>query len=480
MKNTISFLLDGRHESITFGPDCPYTPITTVLQYLRSLPDRKGTKEGCAEGDCGACTVVIGETAQAGTVRYTAVDSCLIFLPMLHGKQLLTVESLTRDEKHLHPVQHALVEKHGTQCGFCTPGFVMSMFALYKNHPNPTRETINDALTGNLCRCTGYRPIVEAAATVCVNERHDALSENESRHYDQLSTIIHGTIAIQTAHHRYVKPATLSEALLYLAEHPEALIISGATDIALRVTKKHESLTSILDLSDVPELKDVSESGDKLILGAGLSLNQVRAIVKTSHPALYDILQVFGSLQIRHLATLGGNLGSASPIGDTLPVLLAYQAKILLESVHGQRRVDMDAFITGYRTTVRKADEIITAVKLPKIQPGTIVRSYKVSKRKDLDISTVSAAFRLERSNDGAIRKIIMAYGGMAEKTKRAERTEAFLTGKPWTRATIESAMPLIDLEFRPISDARSGAEFRRTVARNLLLKFWSETNLMR
>ncbi|HNC48423.1 MAG TPA: FAD binding domain-containing protein, partial [bacterium] len=280
--------------------------------------------------------------------------------------------------------------------------------------------------------------------------------------------------------HRYVKPATLSEALLYLAEHPEALIISGATDIALRVTKKHESLTSILDLSDVPELKDVSESGDKLILGAGLSLNQVRAIVKTSHPALYDILQVFGSLQIRHLATLGGNLGSASPIGDTLPVLLAYQAKILLESVHGQRRVDMDAFITGYRTTVRKADEIITAVKLPKIQPGTIVRSYKVSKRKDLDISTVSAAFRLERSNDGAIRKIIMAYGGMAEKTKRAERTEAFLTGKPWTRATIESAMPLIDLEFRPISDARSGAEFRRTVARNLLLKFWSETNLMR
>lgn len=473
--NRIEFLLDSTIERISF-PHPMFTPTTTVLQYLRSRPDRRGTKEGCAEGDCGACTVILVETSFDGRLRYRAVDSCLLFLPMIHGKQLLTVESLGRSD-HLHPVQEAMVRHHASQCGFCTPGFVMAMYALCRNHSRADRAVIDDALTGNLCRCTGYRPIVDAATDVCSQSVRDEWSQSEKTTAAKLRRIARTGVAIDTGPQTYYRPSTLREALTFKRRKPEALIVTGATDVALRVTKRYERLRSILDLSACRELQKYTVRKKSITIGSGVPLNDVREIVRDAFPALAAMLDVFGSPQIRNLATLGGNLGTASPIGDMLPLLIAYRAAIELRSQRRPRRVAIDDFITGYRKTVRHPDEIITAVHMTVPPARVIVKSYKVSKRRDLDISTVSAGMRLERDAQDRVKDIVLAYGGMAAMTRRAKRCEAFLLGKKWSREIVEAAMPILDLDFEPISDARSGAEFRSAAARNLLLKFWWETH---
>ncbi len=474
--SSVSFVLDGKIVELDFNREKNLRPTTTILNYLRGLPDHKGTKEGCAEGDCGACTVVIAEPDANGKMQYTPIDSCLVFLPMIHGKQLITVEDLSDSHCGLHPVQEAMVECNGAQCGYCTPGIIMSLFALYKNHDRPSREIIDDGLTGNLCRCTGYKPIVEAAAHACVHKGLDRFTDEEAGTLEKLRSIPNRSLAIRTSTQKYFRPLNLSEAMILKAEHPKALLISGATDVALRVTKRHELPEEIIDLSNISELKEIIENDERVVIGAGVNLNLVLQISKINFPALYAMLSVFGSPQIRNLATFGGNLGTASPIGDMLPVLMAYQAKVILESIHGKRKVDIDVFVKGYRQTVRTQDEIITAVKIPKLTDGALVKSYKVSKRKDLDISTVSGAFRLELNGRGEVKDIKLLYGGMADVTRHAQRTEQFLINKTWDRETVEAAMPLIDLEFRPISDARSGEEFRRIAARNLLMKFWNDT----
>lgn len=483
MSDAIMFVLDGQLHTIRFDGQSQLKPSTTVLNYLRSLHHHKGVKEGCAEGDCGACTVVVASADEKGQLRYEALDSCLVFLPYLHGKQLITVENLKTLQNGtplLHPVQQSMVTQNGSQCGYCTPGIVMSLFGLYKNHQNPSREVILDALTGNLCRCTGYNPIVEAAKESCCHNGQDQFSAREKEVFAMLQPIAENTAdkELTGGGQKYFLPATLESALRLKVQYPSAILVSGATDVALRQTKKMEHLPLILDISAVRELDICLETSDSYVLGAGLKLERMKQFVKTRLPAMYDMLAVFGSLQIRHMATLGGNVGSASPIGDTLPLLFVYQARVHLAHANGtQRNLPVEDFITGYRQTALDPHELIHSVSIPKPAEDWQIKSYKISRRKDLDISTVSAAFALRTDSQWRVKEIRMAYGGMAAKTQRASRAEEYLKGRKWEHEAVSQAMTLVEQEFTPISDARSDKQARKVAASNLLLKFFHQTS---
>jgi xanthine dehydrogenase small subunit len=474
MNDLLKFVLDGQIVEVDFQKT-QLLPSTTVLNYLRSLPGHRGTKEGCAEGDCGACTVVLGELVN-GKMHYRAVDSCLLFLPAIHGKQLITVENLAiRNgyETKLHPVQQAMVENYGSQCGFCTPGFVMAMFALYKSDIEITKYNVIQSLAGNLCRCTGYDPIYKAALQCCSTRMPDHFDEHEAEVMNLLQEIgsDHTTLEIKTTNQLYYLPANLEGALRLRSENPGAHVVNGATDTAIRQNKLHEYLPEILDVSAVEELRTLSKQHDGYYLGAGVSLESFLAFAVTNLPQLLPMLEVFASWQIRNVASIGGNLATASPIGDLIPLFMALKARLELISRNGSRWVEMEDFITGYRKNCLSKDELIKGVFIPYVEPGIVFKTEKISTRRDLDISTLSIAMRLKTNAGNMVEGIILAYGGMAERPKRAANTEKFLLNKPWTKETIVEAKELIEQDFTPISDARSGAEYRMMAAKNLLMK---------
>jgi xanthine dehydrogenase small subunit len=477
--NTLKFVHKSRVVEIDFEK-VNYRPSTTVLNYLRMQSDLRGTKEGCAEGDCGACTVVIGEAGSDNHIYYKAVDSCMLFLPALHGKLLITVEDLATYngvETILHPVQKAMVDEHGSQCGFCTPGIVMSLFAFFKSDLAPSRENIVYALSGNLCRCTGYEPIINAVKLACSMRQHDKFDEKETELVKLLKSIDwkRHTLTIETPLQQYFMPSTLAQTVELRSSKPDAQIINGSTDTAIRQNKTHEYLPKIIDISAVDELKTIREIESGYYIGSGVSIEKLKEWSLNKIPHLLPILNVFASLQIRSVATIGGNLCTASPIGDLIPMMFALRARFEIIGKNGNRWVDAENFFIGYRKNCLQPDELLKGIEIPTIPEGVVVKSEKVSNRRDLDISTVSLAARLEIDSKNIVNEVILAFGGLAEVTKRARNVENFLLGEEWTREVVEAAIKLIHNDFTPISDARSSKEYRIIVAGNLLLKIQNE-----
>ena len=467
--HSVEFILENEVKTVDFEN---LSPTTTVLQYLRNLPGRKGTKEGCAEGDCGACTVVLVEM-ENGKLVYRAVNSCLLFLPALHGKMIITVEDLA-DGNQLHPIQQAIIDYHASQCGFCTPGIEMSLLALYKENPTPTKQDVEEALAGNLCRCTGYRPIKDAGLSLSGKLTLDKFSQQEDLIKQKLSEIDKSQpLIIEHNGQKYLMPFTIEQALELKKQYPDALVINGSTDVALRVTKRKEKLPLILDLENVEEIRYIKQDADNWIIGAGTKIQDLKNLFKDEIPEFGDYLAHFGAKQIRNRATLGGNIVTASPIGDVIPALFALKAKVRTKSLSGERLIDINEFITGYRTTALNQDELVTEILIPKAQ--NTLKFYKISKRDHLDISTVSLSASL-KVEQGKIEEIVLAYGGMAAQTKRAAQTEEFLTGKEFSLETFEKAGTMLEQDFSPIDDARSSAQARMIIAQNLLIRLFEDT----
>ncbi len=476
-QSNISFILNEKTVHLDFV-QTGIKPTTTVLEYLRNIAGLKGTKEGCAEGDCGACTVIIAELENR-KINYKPVNSCLIFLPQLHGKQLITVEDLKKDEQ-LHPVQQAVIQDYGSQCGFCTPGIVMSLFALYKSNIKASKETVTEALNGNLCRCTGYRPIIDAGMNACASPLPDHFSDKENEIANRLNEIKTNSkdIALHQDGQKYFLPKNFLSALQIKKEYPKATIINGATDIALQQTKQHKILSEIIDLSQINDLKTIKSENNRLTIGAGATVENIKTYLNGSFEALKNITTHFGAKQIRLKATIGGNLANASPVGDLLPVLMAYNAKIRHSSFDKETITPIENFITDYRKTILNEYEIIRTIELPVPEENTIIKSYKISKREHLDISSVNACFRIQLDNENRVTDIGLFYGGMAATIKRATKAEQFLSGKKWTQDNVKTASKIVTESFSPISDARSSTAGRQLMAENLLIKFWTETLL--
>jgi xanthine dehydrogenase small subunit len=457
MRDAIHFRL-GHEDRVLHDVD----PTMTVLEYLRGKERLCGTKEGCAEGDCGACTVVLVD----GQGRHQAVNACVLFVPALDGRQLLTVEHLAANDGTLQSVQQAMVDRHGSQCGFCTPGFVMSLYAL-QTEPRPDRIAVNEALAGNLCRCTGYRPIVDAALEVCTGDVTAPAVALPA---------VEGSLTLTHGGKRSFSPRSINELAQTLLDHPEAVIVAGGTDVGLWVTKQHKTLPVTVTLDAVTELRAIETTADTIRIGAGATYQDALPVLEAHYPDFGALIRRIGSRQIRNRGTIGGNIANASPIGDSPPPLLALDASVVLRRGDIRRSVKLDAFFTGYRRTVLAPGEFIERVDVPVPRAGEIFRCYKVSKRFDQDISAVCGAFRLTLE-DGIVRDIRIGFGGMAATPARALAVEQALSNRPWTAATVRMAQVVMDGAFSPLSDMRASAAYRRTVARNLLLKCFLETS---
>lgn len=452
----------------TLKTETALDPNTTVLNYLRRDLGRCGTKEGCASGDCGACTVVLAEP-EGDRLRYRSVNACLTFVSALHGKQLITVEDL-KQQGELHGVQQAMVDCHGSQCGFCTPGFVMSMFCLQKNTASYQREQAQQALAGNLCRCTGYRPILAAAQQACDNPKPDSFDHHQPQTLQRLQAIRAAT-PLEAEGKRCLLPQSLDELAQLYQQHPQAKLLAGGTDLALEITQRHQDIPLIIAIGQIEALRQVSWQGDRLVIGAGAALSDLYPMLANYHPAFGELLARFASQQIRNQGTLGGNIANASPIGDGAPLLLALDALLILRCGATQRELPLNDFFLGYRQTALQPGEFIESIVLPASAPADF-RAWKVSKRLEDDISAVCGAFNLT-FDQGVIRSARVAFGGMAATSKRAELCEQQLVGQPWRRETLEQAAQALAQDFTPLSDFRASSAYRLLVAQNLLRRYF-------
>jgi len=463
----IRFLLNGEPHAAG-----GVSPTMTVLDWLRLKARLTGTKEGCAEGDCGACTIVLGRKA-SGELQYQAVNSCLMMLPQIAGCAVLTVDGLAALDGTLHPVQQALVDADATQCGFCTPGFVMAMFAFHHGGEGAEDTSIHEALAGNLCRCTGYRSIVDACRRIASGP-NDRFASRAAATADALHTLP----ACTDYRHDgqiFLSPRSLAELHAARAAHPDALLLAGGTDLGLRVSKDREAFPIVISTAEVGELGQIATDAQALTIGGAVTYSQALPYFDKHFPSFGMLVRRIGSRQIRNLGTIAGNLATASPIGDTLPCLIALDASVSLASRAGERTMPVEAFITGYRKTALAPGEVIAAIRIPLLAADHRFAAYKLSKRFDQDISTVVAAFRLALTDD-KVREVRAAYGGMAARAMRALNLEAALTGREWTQENLADIDAALGRDFTPMSDHRGGAAYRLRAAAGLVRRLQLET----
>ena len=478
MRKTLRFLLGDEPVEID-GCD----PTLTVLDWLRLERRMTGSKEGCAEGDCGACTVVVGRLDH-GRLRYEAINACIRFLPTLDGCQLLTVEHLRAEDGSLHPVQQAMVECHGSQCGFCTPGFVMSLLALRLNEAKPGIGRIEDALAGNLCRCTGYEPIIAAGRRmdeITPREAEPLRIGREATTAKLAALQDDETLAFEREGRRFYAPATLPALAEFAAAYPQATLVAGATDVGLWVTKAMRRLDPVIYLGRLDELRGIDDEGDHLRFGAMATLADVRSALAILSPQLDELMRRFGGEQVRNAGTIGGNIANGSPIGDLPPALIALDATLMLARLAARgeierRAIPLESFFLDYRKQDRRPGEFVEAVLLPKLPTDALLHVSKVSKRFDEDISAVCGAFRLRCDAKGIVNEVRLAYGGMAGIPKRAKAAEAALLGQPWDEQGVAAAIAALPRDFTPLDDMRASAHYRLKVAGNLLRRFLIET----
>ncbi len=482
VSNTVRFVLDGKIVEVQGE-----RRTTTVLDYLREQLQRTGTKEGCAEGDCGACVVMVGELNAAGNgVDYVPVNSCIQLLPTLDGKSVKTIESLKKADGSLHPVQDEMIKCHGSQCGFCTPGIVMSLVNLVQVLPSPSRQQITDSLSGNLCRCTGYTPIIDAAfkavakkSELKLDDHADVALLKEIQRAHTPTLTLDGDIIVQPVvrtkkGNEFVSPATLAEVADYLLKNPTTTLLAGSTEIGLQVNKKFSRPEHIMYLGNVAELRQVTETAQAWRMGAAVSLTQVETLIAKAYPDFAEVLRRFGSPPIRSTATLAGNIANGSPIGDSMPCLMALGASLVLRRGDKKRKVLLENFYTGMKKNVMEAGEFIEAVELPKPVAGQVFRAHKVSKRFEQDISATCAAISYTLQG-GKLSGVKLAYNGLAPSPCRAPKLEAVLEGKSPTAVKAADLDAAITASFTARDGLRATWAYRALVARNLVIDFIEE-----
>ena len=450
------------------------TPEATLLEYLRLNRRLTGTKEGCAEGDCGACTVLVGRLSPHGLI-YETVNACIRFLASIDGCHVVTIEHLAKDG-HVHPVQEAMVRMHGSQCGFCTPGIVMSLYALWMENPSPSQDAVERALQGNLCRCTGYAPIIRAAQSISDTSDNDPLIQERQTVADALDALKDGrNVDIQTSTGQVMLPATLDDFAQQLEANPTATIVAGATDVGLWVTKFMRPISPAIHIAHLGELQTILTDAAQVTIGAGVTYSAFFDILYDHFPELDSFWSRIGGWQVRNMGTIGGNIANGSPIGDTPPMLIALGASITLRKGTTRRTILLEDFFIDYGKQDLKDGEFVESIHIPRPGPHDIFEVHKISKRKDEDISSVCGAFWIRREAD-IIKDTRIAFGGMAATPKRAREVERSLIGKPWTAVTVFQAQDSFAKDFAPISDMRASAAYRAIVARNLLMKVFQDS----
>jgi len=473
VRDHIRFILNGEDVSLR-----DVRPDETLLDFLRLRRSLRGTKEGCAEGDCGACTVLVGRLS-GGELVYESVNACIRFLGSLDGCHVVTVEHLKRADGSLHPVQQAMVDFHGSQCGFCTPGFVMSLYGLWMREPAPSDARIEKALQGNLCRCTGYEAIIRAARAVSTygTAENDPLAVERAAVASRLAAMKDGErVEVGTGNCRFAIPASVDDLADLLEEAPKATVVAGSTDVGLWVTKFMREIEPVVFIGGLDGLRGISEADGAIIIGGGVSYTEAFGVLAGRIPALGWLIDRIGGEQVRNMGTIGGNIANGSPIGDTPPPLIALGATLTLRKGKVRRAVALEDFFIDYGKQDCAPGEFVEAVHIPAPKPDAHFAVYKITKRRDEDITAALGAFHLLLDGEGRVEAARIAYGGMAATPKRARAVEAALLGKPWTFSTVEDALPAYEADFQPISDMRASAGYRMLAAKNLLRRFFIET----